>query len=103
MLGMEVVRSCTGFCAIRGRFLGLGLKTEPEGPTQRRRDLGASGSFEAEDTRRDRGACVGRTRGAVDAWLPDGDTYNFPKVPLVGVYLYLSCRGRIDIHHLCST
>jgi hypothetical protein len=36
------------------RFLGLGLKTKSEGPTRRRRDPGVSGSFEAEDTRRDR-------------------------------------------------
>jgi hypothetical protein len=46
------------------RFLGLGLKTKSEGPTRRRRDPGVSGSFEAADTRRDRMACVRRTRGA---------------------------------------
>jgi hypothetical protein len=43
---------------IGGRFLGLCLKTKSEGPTRRRRDPGVSGSFEAEDTRRDRMACV---------------------------------------------
>jgi hypothetical protein len=48
---------------IGGRFLGLGLKTKSEDPTRRRRDPGVSGSFEAEDMRRDRMACVGRTRG----------------------------------------
>jgi hypothetical protein len=48
---------------IGGRFLGLGLKTKSEDPTRRRRDPGVSGSFEAEDTRRDRMACVRRTRG----------------------------------------
>jgi hypothetical protein len=53
---------------IGGRFLGLGLKTKSEGPTRRRRDPGVSRSFEAEDTRRDRMACVGRTRGAVKTW-----------------------------------
>jgi hypothetical protein len=52
---------------IGGRFLGLGLKTKSEAPTQRRRDPGVSGSFEAEDTLRDRMACVGRTRGAAKA------------------------------------
>jgi hypothetical protein len=57
---------------IRGRFLGLGLKTKPEDPTRRRRDPGVSGSFEAEDMRRDRMACVGRTRGAAKAWPSDG-------------------------------
>jgi hypothetical protein len=61
---------------IRGRFLGLGLKTKSEGPTRRRRDPGVSGSFEAEDTRRDRMACVWRTRGAVKAWPSDGKTHN---------------------------
>jgi hypothetical protein len=60
---------------IGGRFLGLGLKTKSEGPTRRRRDPGVSGSFEAEDTRRDRMACVGRTRGAAKAWLSDGKTH----------------------------
>jgi hypothetical protein len=34
-----------------------------------------SGSFEAEDTRQDRMACVGRTRGAVKAWPSDGKTH----------------------------
>jgi hypothetical protein len=60
---------------IRGRFLCLGLKTKSEGPTRRRRDSGVSRSFEAEDTRRDRMACVGRTRGAVKAWPSDGKTH----------------------------
>jgi hypothetical protein len=60
---------------IGGRFLGLGLKTKSEGPTRRRRDLGVSGSFEAEDTRRDHMACVGRTRGAAKAWPSDGKTH----------------------------
>jgi hypothetical protein len=60
---------------IGGRFLGLGLKTKSEGPTRRRRDPGMSGSFEAEDTRRDRMACVGRTRGAAKAWPSDGKTH----------------------------
>jgi hypothetical protein len=57
------------------RFLGLGLKTKSEGPTRRRRDSGVSGSFEAEDTRRDRMACVGRTQGAAKAWPSDGKTH----------------------------
>jgi hypothetical protein len=57
---------------IGGRFLGLGLKTKSEGPARRRWDPGVSGSFEAEDTRRDRMACVGRTRGAAKAWPSDG-------------------------------
>jgi hypothetical protein len=60
---------------IGGRFLGLGLKTKSEGPTRRRWDPGVSGSIEAEDTRRDRMACVGRTRGAVKAWPSNGKTH----------------------------
>jgi hypothetical protein len=36
-----------------------------------------SGSFEAEDTRRDRMACVGRTRGAAKAWPSDGKTLKY--------------------------
>jgi hypothetical protein len=60
---------------IGGRFLGLGLKTNSEDPTRRRRDPGVSGSFEAEDTRWDRMACVGRTRGAAKAWPSDGKTH----------------------------
>jgi hypothetical protein len=61
---------------IGGRFLGLGLKTKSEDPTRRRRDPGVSGSFEAEDTRRDHMACVGRMRGAAKAWPSDGKTHN---------------------------
>jgi hypothetical protein len=70
---------------IGGRFLGLGLKTKSEGPTRRIRDPGVSRSFEVEDTRRDRMACVGRTRGAVKAWSSDGKTHNtLDKCPCVG-------------------
>jgi hypothetical protein len=54
-----------------GRFHGLGLKTKSEGPTRRRQDPGVSGSFDAEDTRWDRMACIGRMRGAVK----DGKTH----------------------------
>jgi hypothetical protein len=60
---------------IGGQFLDLGLKTKFEGPTQRRWDPGVSGSFEAKDTRRDRMACVTRTRGAAKAWPSDGKTH----------------------------
>jgi hypothetical protein len=34
-----------------------------------------SGRFEVEDTRQDRMACVGRTRGAAKAWPSDGKTH----------------------------
>jgi hypothetical protein len=60
---------------IGGRFLGLGLKTKSEDPTRRRLDPGVSGSFEAEDTRWDRMACVGRMRDTPKAWPSDGKTH----------------------------
>jgi hypothetical protein len=60
---------------IGGRFLGSGLKTKSEGPTRQRQDPGVSGSFEAEDTWRDRMACVRRTRGEAKAWPSDGKTH----------------------------
>jgi hypothetical protein len=60
---------------IGGRFLGLGLQTKSENPTRRRWDPGMSGSFEAEDTRRDRMACAERTRGAAKVWPSDSKTH----------------------------
>jgi hypothetical protein len=60
---------------IGGQFLGLGLKTKSEGPTRWRRDPGVSGSFEAEDTQRDRMACIGRKRGVAKTWPSDGKTH----------------------------
>jgi hypothetical protein len=53
----------------------LGLKTMSEGPTRRKRDPGVLGSFEAEDTRRDRMACIERTWGAAKACPSDGKTH----------------------------
>jgi hypothetical protein len=68
---------------IGGRFLGLDLKTKSEGPTRWRQDPGVSGSFEAEDTRLDRMACVGRTRGCGKGvavrWQ---DPQTLPKCPM---------------------
>jgi hypothetical protein len=56
-------------------FLVWASKPSPKGPTRRRRDPSVSGSFEAEDTRRDRMACVKRTRDAAKAWPSDGKTH----------------------------
>jgi hypothetical protein len=52
----------------------------------RRWDPGTPRSFEAENTRRDRKACVEAKRGAVIGHLSDGATTRIPKVPLEGVY-----------------
>ena len=41
---------------------------------------------EAEDTWRDRMACVEEKRGAVLGCPSDGDIYMFPVLPLMGVY-----------------
>ena len=68
-----------GHKTIGGGFLGLGLKTKSVGPTRRRQDPGASGSFEAEATWHDRRACIKRTRGAVRAWPSDGQDQNAPE------------------------
>jgi hypothetical protein len=80
--GPREVHTTHGVCSfadktIGGRFLGSGLKTKSEGPTRQRQDPGVSGSFEAEDTRRDRMACVGRTRRAAKAWPSDGKTHEY--------------------------
>jgi hypothetical protein len=52
----------------------------------RRRDPGASRDFEAEDTRRDRKACVEAKRVAAARHPSDGATTRIPKVPFKGVY-----------------
>ena len=46
----------------------------------------ASRRSEAEDTRRDRMACVEEKRGAVLSCPFDGDIDMFPILPLMGVY-----------------
>jgi hypothetical protein len=59
-----------------GRARGVwASKPSPKAQRDGNRDPGVSGSFEAEDTRRDRMACVGRTRGAAKAWPSDGKTH----------------------------
>jgi hypothetical protein len=67
-----------------------GYLVEPQNQDQRlgrqRRDLGVSRSFEAEDTRRDRRACVKAKRGEVVGHPSDGATTRIPDVPLRGVY-----------------
>jgi hypothetical protein len=67
-----------------------GYLVEPQNQDQRldggRRDLGAPRSFEAEDTRRDRKACVETKRSAVAGHPSDGATARISIVPLGGVY-----------------
>jgi hypothetical protein len=68
----------------------LGYLVEPQNQDRRlsgrRRDPGTPRSFEAEDTRWDRKACVETKRGAVAEHPSDGTTSRIPKVPLGGVY-----------------
>jgi hypothetical protein len=45
-----------------------------------------SGIFEAEDTRRDRKACVEAKQGAVVGHPPDGENLKTSKPPLRGLY-----------------
>jgi hypothetical protein len=67
------------------RVTWLGHKTD-ERLGERIWDPGAPRSFEAEDTRRDRKACIEAKRGAVAGHPSDGATMRIPKVPLRGVY-----------------
>ena len=55
---------------------------------------------EAEDTRRDRIACVEGKRGAVLGCPSDGEIIKFPVLPLMGVY---RLRGIVVICHLSGT
>ena len=52
-----------------------------------------SGIFEAEDTRRDRKACVEAKQGAVAGHPSGGAMTMIPKVPLVSVYPSFGFRG----------
>jgi hypothetical protein len=88
---------------IDGRFLGLGLKTKPEGPTRWRRDPGVSGSFEAENTRRDRMACVGRTKCGKGVAVRWQDPQTLPKCPYVGCIASSYVRGSRVIYHSGGT
>jgi hypothetical protein len=53
----------------------FGPQNQVRGPNTTETGSGVSGSFEAEDTRRDRMACVRRTRGAAKAWSSDDKTH----------------------------
>ena len=69
----------------RGGQTGWGSQTTQEGRSDR---VGCTVSrrSEAEDTRRDRMACVEENRGAVLGCPSDGDIDMFPVLPLMGVY-----------------
>jgi hypothetical protein len=75
----------------------LGYLVEPQNQDRRlggrRRDLGALRNFEAEDTRRDRKACVEATRRVVAGIRPMVLQRYIPKVSLVGVYPSLGLMG----------
>jgi hypothetical protein len=58
-----------------------------------RRDPGAPRSFEAEDTRRDRKACIEATRRAVAGHPSDGVTKTYSQSALAGLYPSLGFRG----------
>jgi hypothetical protein len=64
----------------------VGPQNQDERLGERIWDPGAPRSFEAEDTRRDRKACIEAKRGAVAGHPSDGATMRIPKVPLRGVY-----------------
>jgi hypothetical protein len=72
-LGLEATPSMRGLRRFTTKTSGY--LVEPQNQDRslrgRRRDPGAPRSFEAGDTWRDYGACVGRTRIAVKAWPPD--------------------------------
>jgi hypothetical protein len=51
----------------------------------------------SRDTQQDRRAYVERTRTAVKAWPPDEKYQVLTKLPLRGVYIYLSSRGILVI------
>jgi hypothetical protein len=74
-----------------------GYFVEPQNQDRRldgwRCDPGAPRSFKAEDTRRDRKACIEATRRAVAGIRPMVLQRLIPKVPLVGVYPSLGFRG----------
>jgi hypothetical protein len=63
---------------------------EPQNQDRRlagwRRDPGVPRDFEAEDTRRDRKACIKAKRGVVTRHPSDGAMMRIPKVPFGGVY-----------------
>ena len=74
-----------------GRFLGLGLKTEPEGPTRRRR---SSGRVREASKRGTRGVIAELasegSKAAVDACPLDGNIRHISKIAPEG---YVSIRG----------
>jgi hypothetical protein len=56
-----------------------------------------SGDFEAEDTRRDRMACVEATQGAVAGHRSDGEDMKTPKSALVGLVSLVIRKGHFRL------
>ena len=83
----------------RGGLTGWGSLTTQEGRSDRVVRT-ASRRSEAEDTRRDRIACVEAKRGAVPGCSSDEENFKFPKLPSRGVY---RLKGIVVICHLFGT
>jgi hypothetical protein len=88
-------KSTRGFEAVHHktyRVTWLSHKTKTEG-SRAERDRGAPRSFKAEDTHRDRKACVEATRRAVVRHLSNGATKTYSQSALGGRVSYLFSLG----------
>ena len=83
----------------KGGLTGWGGLTAQEGQSDRVGHT-VSRSFEVEDTRRDRMACIEAKRGAVPGCPSDEENFKFPKLPSMGVY---QLKGIVVICHLSGT
>jgi hypothetical protein len=100
-LGVEATPSSRGLWRFTTKLSGslVAPQSQDRRLGGRRQDPGVSISFKAGDTRRDRGACVGRTQSAAKAWPLDENIQVLAILPMRGMYLPLSCRGNVVICH----
>jgi hypothetical protein len=89
---LHQVRGVCGGSPENHRVTRLSHKAEAEDRAWLSGGSRGARSFEAEDTCRDRKACVEATRSAVAGHPFDGAMKKIPKVPLVGVYPSLGFR-----------